>query len=196
MVTAHGDIASAVDAIRAGAADYLAKPVELTDLVCARGARWTTSRLQERLQHGRGGAVRRGAGCRARRVRAMSAGAARCWSASPTSPRSPVLLLGRDRARARKRSRGTCTALRSGEGAPFVHINCAALPERRWRASCSATRRAPSRTRARLAAGWWRWPAAARSSSTRWASCRWRCRRSCSPSWTRGASAGCGSRAS
>src|SRR3954470_20434207 len=27
MVTAHGDISSAVDAIRAGAADYLAKPV-------------------------------------------------------------------------------------------------------------------------------------------------------------------------
>jgi len=33
MVTAHGDIASAVDAMRAGAADYLAKPVELADLV-------------------------------------------------------------------------------------------------------------------------------------------------------------------
>ena len=33
MVTAHGDIQSAVEAIRAGAADYMAKPVELTDLV-------------------------------------------------------------------------------------------------------------------------------------------------------------------
>ena len=38
MVTAHGDIESAVDAIRAGAADYVAKPVELTDLVHARPA--------------------------------------------------------------------------------------------------------------------------------------------------------------
>src|SRR5437868_10316303 len=33
MVTAHGDIASAVDAIRAGAADYIAKPIELSELV-------------------------------------------------------------------------------------------------------------------------------------------------------------------
>src|SRR5277367_1214386 len=33
MVTAHGDIQSAVDAIRAGAGDYMAKPVELPDLV-------------------------------------------------------------------------------------------------------------------------------------------------------------------
>jgi DNA-binding NtrC family response regulator len=33
MVTAHGDIQSAVDAIRAGASDYVAKPVDLTDLV-------------------------------------------------------------------------------------------------------------------------------------------------------------------
>ena len=33
MVTAHGDIASAVEAIRLGATDYLAKPIELTDLL-------------------------------------------------------------------------------------------------------------------------------------------------------------------
>ena len=32
MVTAHGDIASAVDAMRAGAVDYLAKPVKFLEL--------------------------------------------------------------------------------------------------------------------------------------------------------------------
>src|SRR3954471_8630126 len=31
VVTAHGDIASAVEAVRAGAADYLTKPVELPE---------------------------------------------------------------------------------------------------------------------------------------------------------------------
>src|SRR5262245_32667552 len=46
MVTAHGDIASAVDAIRAGAADYLAKPIELSELVMK--ARKATDELRLR----------------------------------------------------------------------------------------------------------------------------------------------------
>ena len=43
MVTAHGDIQSAVDAIRAGASDYVAKPVDLTDLASALpSGRWAS----------------------------------------------------------------------------------------------------------------------------------------------------------
>src|SRR5262245_51724642 len=48
MVTAHGDIASAVDAIRAGAADYLAKPVELVDLVLKVKKTAESQRLRDR----------------------------------------------------------------------------------------------------------------------------------------------------
>ena len=49
MVTAHGDIQSAVDAIRAGAADYVAKPVDLTDLVMRAQRAMGEQNLRERL---------------------------------------------------------------------------------------------------------------------------------------------------
>src|ERR1700694_2532764 len=49
MVTAHGDIASAVGAIRAGAADYLAKPIELADLVLKARRSAEQTRLRDRL---------------------------------------------------------------------------------------------------------------------------------------------------
>ena len=52
MVTAHGDIASAVDAVRAGAADYVVKPVELSGPDPAGAAlRRTRSRMRDRLTH-------------------------------------------------------------------------------------------------------------------------------------------------
>src|SRR5260370_201339 len=50
MVTAYGDIASAVDAIRAGAADYLTKPVELAGLVMKAGRSAEQIHLRDRLQ--------------------------------------------------------------------------------------------------------------------------------------------------
>src|SRR5260370_4512509 len=50
MVTAYGDIASAVDAIRAGAADYLTKPVELADLVMKARRSAEQIHLRDRLQ--------------------------------------------------------------------------------------------------------------------------------------------------
>jgi len=50
MITAFSDIASAVDAMRAGAADYLVKPVELTDLVMKARRAAESRRLADRLQ--------------------------------------------------------------------------------------------------------------------------------------------------
>src|SRR6476469_1896727 len=50
MVTAQGDIASAVDAIRMGAADYLAKPVELADLVMKARRSVDSIRMRDRLE--------------------------------------------------------------------------------------------------------------------------------------------------
>ena len=49
MVTALGDIASAVDAIRSGAADYVAKPIELTDLVVKAKRAADQIRIKDRL---------------------------------------------------------------------------------------------------------------------------------------------------
>ena len=50
IVTANSEIASAVDAIRSGAADYLVKPVELADLAMKARQAVGTVRLRDRLQ--------------------------------------------------------------------------------------------------------------------------------------------------
>ena len=125
MVTAHGDIASAVDAMRAGAADYLAKPVELADLVMKARRSAENIRLRDRLEAAEAELQGR------RRMVAPQAPAMRAVTEMLTrisaSPRSPVLLLGETGAGKEVLARHLheLTAPR----APFVHVNCAALPD-------------------------------------------------------------------
>jgi len=126
MVTAHGDIQSAVDAIRAGAADYMAKPVELADLVLRVRRAFGEQNLRERLS--RAEAELSG---RRKLVTPRSATMRRLLSALEriaTTPRSPVLLLGPSGA-GRERLARHLHALSRASQAPFVHVNCAALPE-------------------------------------------------------------------
>jgi DNA-binding NtrC family response regulator len=126
MVTAHGDIASAVDAIRAGAADYLAKPVELADLVMKARRAADEIRLRDRLTR-----VEAELSGRRRLIAPVSAvmkTVVATLERIATSPRSPVLLLGetgvgKEVLAWHVHSRG------AGPTAPFVHLNCAALPE-------------------------------------------------------------------
>ena len=75
---------------------------------------------------------------------------------------------------------------------PFVEINCAAIPGRCWRASCSATRRAPSPARRSPSRGCSNWPTAARFSSTRSRAADSSSSPSCSGRSRAGASAGWG----
>jgi two-component system response regulator AtoC len=125
MVTAHGDIASAVDAIRAGAADYLAKPVELADLVMKARRSADSIQLRDRLETAEAALQGR------RRMIAPRSPAMRAvvemLQQISASPRSPVLLLGETGAGkevlARHLHELTCPS------APFVHVNCAALPD-------------------------------------------------------------------
>jgi len=126
MVTAHGDIQSAVDAIRAGATDYVAKPVELTDLVMRARRAMGEQNLRERLSRveaelsGR----RRLVSPRSPAMRQVMAMLERI----ATSPRSPLLLLGPTGTGKEVLARHL-HAVGAGEDAPFVHVNCAALPE-------------------------------------------------------------------
>ncbi len=126
MVTAHGDIASAVDAIRAGAADYVAKPIELSDLVMKARRAVDAIRLKDRLD----------------RVEAELSGRRRLTPPASAAmkqvletlervaavPRSPVLLLG-ETGVGKEVLAWHVHAKGAGPTAPFVHVNCAALPE-------------------------------------------------------------------
>ena len=109
----------------------------------------------------------------------------RCWSASPPRRAARCSCSG-ETGVGQGGARPALHALGAGEDAPFVHVNCAALPETTVESELFGHEKgAFTDAQARPGADWWRWPAAARSSSTRWASCRWRCRPSCSPSSTR-----------
>jgi DNA-binding NtrC family response regulator len=126
MVTAHGDIQSAVDAIRAGAADYVAKPVDLTDLVMRAQRAMGEQNLRERLSR-----VEAELSGRRRLVPPRSPGMRQVLEMLgriATSPRSPVFLLGPTGAGKEVLARHV-HAMGVGEDAPFVHVNCAALPE-------------------------------------------------------------------
>ena len=125
MVTAHGDIASAVEAIKAGARDYLAKPVELDDLVLRARRAAQDVQLQERLRQaeseleGRWRMLEPRSPAMRRTLQMLERIA--------TSPRSPVLLLGETGVGKEVLARHL-HMLREEQG-PFVHINCAALPD-------------------------------------------------------------------
>lgn len=125
MVTAHGDIASAVEAIKAGARDYLAKPVELDDLVLRARRAAQDVQLQERLRRAESALEGR------RRLLEPRSPAMRntlqMLERIATSPRSPVLLLGETGVGKEVLARHL-HLLREEQG-PFVHINCAALPD-------------------------------------------------------------------
>ncbi|HEX8440869.1 sigma-54 dependent transcriptional regulator [Archangium sp.] len=125
MVTAHGDIASAVEAIQAGARDYLTKPVELDDLVLRARRAAEDLQLQERLHRAESALEGR------RRLLVPRSPAMRqtlqMLERIATSPRSPVLLLGETGVGKEVLARHL-HALRKEQG-PFVHVNCAALPD-------------------------------------------------------------------
>jgi len=126
MVTAHGDIQSAVEAIRAGASDYVAKPVDLTDLVMRAQRAMGEQTLRERLSR-----VEAELSGRRRLVPPRSAAmrqVLQMLERIATSPRSPVFLLGPTGAGKEILARHV-HAQGAGEDAPFVQVNCAALPE-------------------------------------------------------------------
>jgi two-component system response regulator AtoC len=125
MVTAHGDIASAVEAIKAGARDYLAKPVELDDLVLRARRAAQDVQLQERLHRAESALEGR------RRLLEPRSPVMRqtlqMLERIATSPRSPVLVQGETGVGKEVIARHL-HLLRAEQG-PFVHVNCAALPD-------------------------------------------------------------------
>lgn len=126
MVTAYGDIASAVDAIQAGAVDYLTKPVELADLVLKALRGLEGRRLRERLDQAEAQLW-----SRHRMVEPQSVAMRRVLEVLgrvAATPRSPVLLLGETGSGKEALAR-RFHALAHGDDAPFVHLNCAAVPE-------------------------------------------------------------------
>jgi DNA-binding NtrC family response regulator len=126
VVTAHGDIASAVEAVRAGAADYLTKPVELSELVMKARRASGEIQLHDRLSRAEAELSSR-RHLVPPRSPAMREVAAALDRIGRTPGRTAVLLLGETGAG--KEVLAWHFHTRSvGWDAPFVHLNCAAIP--------------------------------------------------------------------
>jgi two-component system, NtrC family, response regulator AtoC len=128
VVTAYGDVENAVESLKAGATDYLTKPVQLTDLIVKLRKVVETRGLKDRLAIARSSAAGpppiepRSASMRGvmDRVRSVA-----------RSPLTPVFVQGQSGV-GKQRAAEMLHALTwdsVDRDAPFVEVNCAALPE-------------------------------------------------------------------
>ena len=135
LMTAHGSVPTAVEAMRAGAFDYVTKPFDNDELRALLARAVELTRLGARTASCAG----RSAGRDAPDAIVARARAAPSPGASAASRRAAPRCSFRARA-APARSWSRAAALLSDRvGKPFVAVNCAALAEGCWRASCSAT---------------------------------------------------------
>lgn len=126
VVTAYGDVENAVEALRAGAADYLTKPIQVTDLLVKLDKALEARGLRDRLRLVRTSTARP----KLREGRSAPEKALRNSLRSVSrSPSTPVLLVGPSGAGKQ------CAAellhsmtYDNADDAPFVEVNCAALP--------------------------------------------------------------------
>lgn len=126
MVTAYGDVENAVEALRAGASDYLTKPIQITDLLVKLDKVLEARGLRDRLLLAKTSAGR--PPIRAGKSAAEAMLRESLHSVS-TSPSTPVLFVGPSGAGKQ------CAAellhqmtYENADDAPFVEVNCAALP--------------------------------------------------------------------
>ncbi|AKU90122.1 sigma-54-dependent transcriptional regulator [Vulgatibacter incomptus] len=125
VITAYGDVENAVEALHAGARDYLTKPVQLADLVVKLRKVLETRGLRDRLEL----------------AKTSAAGPPLVPPTSPAmrevfdrleivagSPHTPVFLLGPSGV-GKQYAAEYLHSCGPGPDAPFVDVNCAALPD-------------------------------------------------------------------
>ena len=126
VVTAHGDVENAVEALHAGAWDYLTKPVQVADLVVKLRKVIEERGLRDRLQIAKSST--QGPPSVPPASAARKAVVERLTQLSE-SPLTPVLLSGPSGA-GKQYAAETLHRLtnRTDPHAPFVEVNCAAIP--------------------------------------------------------------------
>src|SRR2546428_823687 len=128
VVTAYGDIENAVEALKAGAWDYLTKPVQLTDLVVKLRKVLETRGLKDRLAIARSSAE--GPAMVQPKSPAMREVVERLRSVA-VSPLTPVFMYGPSGVGKQPAAEllHAPTWTRDRPNPPFLEANCAALPD-------------------------------------------------------------------
>jgi two-component system response regulator AtoC len=122
VVTAYADVNNAVEALRAGAVDYLTKPLQVTDLVIKLRKVLETRGLRDRLALAKSDSKLTVTPPRS----AAARGVQRTLEQVAESPLTPVFLVGPSGAG--KQFAAELLHKLSCADAPFVEVNCAALP--------------------------------------------------------------------
>ncbi len=126
VITAFGSLESAVEAFRAGAADYVLKPVVPEDLFAKIGRIQQIRRLERENRHLRRAVSEAAAGQRlVGRSAAMEQ--VRTLIEKIAAAPSPVLILG-ETGTGKELVARTIHRAGLGDEAPFVPVNCSALP--------------------------------------------------------------------
>ncbi|HYQ14998.1 MAG TPA: sigma-54 dependent transcriptional regulator [Polyangiaceae bacterium] len=125
MVTAYGDIQNAVDAVQAGAVDYLTKPVQPTDLVMKLRKVLEVRGLRDQLARVRS-THSRATESQSPKMRAVMDTLRRVSQ----SPLTPVFVLGASGSGKQFAAERLHAMTHGDDGsdAPFIDVNCAALP--------------------------------------------------------------------
>ncbi len=128
VVTAYGDVENAVEALKAGAWDYLTKPVQLTDLIVKLRKVLETRGLRDRLAIAKNSAA--GSAMVDPKSAVMRDVMERLRSVS-RSPLTPVFMYGPSGVGKQRAAELLHALTWSGidPHAPFLEVNCAALPE-------------------------------------------------------------------
>ncbi len=126
LVTAYADIANAVEALRAGAVDYLAKPVQPTDLLLKVKKALEVRGLRDRLELSQRLTVPHTVEPKSLAMRTFM----RTLEQLAQSPFTPVLLIGPSGAGKQYAAEALhrFTYPPGGTESPFVDVNCAAIP--------------------------------------------------------------------
>jgi len=127
VVTAYGDVENAVEALQAGAVDYLTKPLQVTDLVVKLRKVLEARGLRDRIALAKSHDEKPPA---AAPKSPASLDVMRAIERVSQSPFTPVFLVGPSGAGKQYAAEmlHKFTFADNPDGAPFVEVNCAALP--------------------------------------------------------------------
>lgn len=131
MMTAHGSVSDAVDAMQRGARDYVQKPFELDELQlkvenAVRGARQRREISYYRERENAAAAIL-GGSTAAERLRALVTRIGK-MTLGPGNPAPTILLLGETGSGKGHVARALHASSGRRDG-PFIEVNCTALPE-------------------------------------------------------------------
>jgi two-component system response regulator FlrC len=128
LITAYGTIASAVQAMRAGAADYLTKPLGSPDDL-RRAIRGCVDRARERRDASAARVALKERGAGAELVAESPAFREALRLAEAVAPTGATVLLLGESGTGKEVLARAIHRLHRGASAPFVAVNCAAIPE-------------------------------------------------------------------